>query len=75
LTEADLTGAVMERAILTGAILSHSIWSKSTYWPAGTLSEIRARSIEIAPDKFRIRGSREAKASPHPAGPCLPSTG
>jgi hypothetical protein len=68
LAEADLTGAVLDRAILTDAVLDGAIWSKSTCWPAGTLSQIQARSTEIDHGKyrgrFRIRGPRAADANP-----------
>lgn len=68
LTEADLTGAALDRAILTDAVLDGAIWSKSTCWPAGTLSQIQARSIEISHGKHRgkfcIRSRRAADASP-----------
>jgi Pentapeptide repeats (8 copies) len=68
LTEADLTGAILDRAILTGAVLDGAIWSKSTCWPAETLSRIQAKSTEIGHGKhrgkFRIRGPRTADVGP-----------
>ena len=66
---ANLTGADLTEAILDRTILDRAIWSEHTSWPAGTLSEMQARSTEVEPGKFRIRerGGRSPTARPTPS--------
>lgn len=56
--EVDVSGADLHQLDLPDLdVLDRVVWTEDTTWPAAVSGKVRARSEEIRPGVFQVRGS------------------
>lgn len=54
--QVDVSGVDLSGALIDVEVLTNVIWTPGTTWPKGMAKEVRARSQEVQPGVYKVRG-------------------